>query len=183
MTNHINIDPGFASKGPGCACALFQSGSLDLCWYERASIHPRAKLAAPAMVDCVVDIVRWEMPQADGRGANGDTLIQLASEGRGLATQLAMSCGGTIAAVTPAEWKGAARKPQHHRRVWLALTEDERLCVDDHPDRVWKVIEKTCEKGALDRWKKPGVQYYPKSFVTHNMLDAVAIGLHAEGRI
>jgi hypothetical protein len=39
------------------------------------------------------------------------------------------------------------------------------------------------DKGARDRWRKRGVEYYPQRSTTHNLLDAVAMFAMFTGRL
>ncbi len=78
-------------------------------------------------------------------------------------------------------WKGSEPKPVQHARLWEELGPAERLVLGG--DMTRDAIYEARERGALDRWGKPGVEYYPKRFTTHNLLDAVALGCTYLGRL
>jgi hypothetical protein len=78
-------------------------------------------------------------------------------------------------------WKGSEPKPVQHARLWEELSPAERLVLGG--DLVRDAIYTARERGALDRWGKPGVAYYPRSFTTHNLLDAAALGCTYLGRL
>jgi hypothetical protein len=171
------IDPGYSRSGRGCALAMFYWDALEAVWFERFSEQSPAKRC-----NVKLSVVQWEQPQADGRNADGDVLIRLASEGASLAAAYAVVCGGRVESVTPHAWKGSKPKPVQHAAVWRALTNQERECFAQ-PENVAGAISKAVSKGALERWKRPGAAYYPRSFPEHNLLDAVAMGLVQLGRI
>lgn len=120
-----------------------------------------------------------EKPQWDARSVNGATLIDLAWSG-GIG---AGAAGAPITAYEVREWKGSARKPQHHRRGWCALLGPEKAVLGG--DATIALIEDACTRGGRDGWTKPGVAYYGrgKAAKVHNLLDAVLLGLFHLGRI
>jgi len=81
---------------------------------------------------------------------------------------LALRCGESVGAYSargakvtyyePAEWKGQVAKNPHHQRIWARLTDSEK-------DIVEKAARKVPEKKR------------------NNVLDAVALGLFALGRV
>jgi hypothetical protein len=162
----IAIDPGFSRTGQGSACAYFEEGMLLCVWFARPiTAWPRHP----------VDEVIWEMPQVDTRTYHSTPdVIELAAVGGELAGIYAGHGGATISRVTPSQWKGSTPKPVAHSRLWEGLNVHEKDLLGGHV--TLQQIEKARKKGALQRWKKPGGAYYPKSFDTHNLLDAVAIG-------
>jgi hypothetical protein len=99
--------------------------------------------------------------------------MALAWEGALLAAEYATRFNAPLVQLTPGEWKQSQRKPQMHFRLWDALHVDERELLGGA--RIGAVIRVACEKGATERWAKAGGAYYPKSFVEHNLLDAVAL--------
>lgn len=174
------VDPGVHR----CAVAIFDGARLvdaaffALPTFKRNSptaVHPTAGL--PKWIDGVI----VEMPQYDGRArtARVQDLIGLAWHGALMAAALA--CGAPVFTATPAEWKGAEYKPQHHARLWQELTTEERRALGGN--RTADVILAARRKGGLDRWSKPGGAYYPRSFDTHNLLDAAALGAWYLGRL
>jgi hypothetical protein len=171
----LSIDPGSAGKGN--ALAYVREGRLAEVWFER--FDRKSYISCPYHFNYVV----IERPQQDGRSraARPEDLMGLAWEGALLAG--AYSCLNTAALVelTPTEWKGSEPKPQMHARLWKILTPAERLVLGG--ERTGIAIHKAREKGALDRWSKPGVAYYPRSFDTHNLLDAAALALVYGGRL
>jgi len=83
--------------------------------------------------------------------------------------------------ITPRKWKGNVPKPQHHFATWRALRDAERQILGGRD--TYDLIDAACDKGAMNRWCKPGASYYPRGNTMHNILDAVALGLHSIGRI
>jgi hypothetical protein len=175
----IAIDPGYARGGPGCACAAFTDGRLVDVWFARPNREALKRLACLYAHSLVV----WEIPQDDARlrGASATTLIRLAAEGATLAGMFAGAACADVRAVTPAAWKGSVPKPVHHGRLWAVLDAGEQAVLGG--PRTGAAIEAAKERGALERWKRPGAAYYPASFTAHNLLDAVALGCHTLGRI
>ena len=176
----ISIDPG--SAGQGSAVAVFdRRGALILATYARA--NQCAHLEGGAF-DLPVRVV-VERPAAQGarsRGAYVGDLISLAWDGAALAYYLRGYFGAEpVTERTPQSWKGSQPKPQQHARAWAALDDAERALLGG--PSTGAAIDAATERGALDRWKRPGVEYYPRSFKTHNLLDATALGLVTLGRM
>lgn len=174
----ICIDPGYAKSGDGCACAHFTRGELSEVWFERPENFRDASARARRVAAVVV-----EQPQQDGRSWSipPAVLMRLSWDGALLAGLYAGACGARVEAVTPSTWKGSIAKPVQHKRVWSVLDAAERAVLGG--DAACRAIDAACRKGALDRWGKPGVRYYPDSFKTHNLLDAVAMGVLRLGRV
>jgi hypothetical protein len=179
VTNLLSIDPGYAKSGKGCACAFFRDGAMHEHWFERPENWTVSKAYAYALQ---IHTVLWEKPQCDGRtyAVGHATMIELTAAGASLAGLYAGAFGAQLVALTPSASKGSVPKPVCHRRLWQdKLTADERLLLGG--DATWRQIDLACEKGALARWK-PGVSYYPGTWLTHNILDAVALGCGYLGR-
>jgi hypothetical protein len=173
MTNLIAIDPGYAKKSDGCACAAFVENDLQAVWFAR----PEHVLARPGFL---LDAVVWERPvhrvrdEQYSHAVPVDVLLELTAVGASLAGIYAAGCPIVpIVALKPHEWKHSRHKPPHHKALWRLLSPTERAVLGG--DKTYAAIEAACRKGALARWK-PGVAYYPASFVAHNLLDAVALG-------
>lgn len=167
----IAIDPGYAKRGSGCACALFVGRELHATWFTRPG-RP-----APAVPDGTH--VVWECPtirpKEDVSPGKANTLIRLAAEGAALAGRYAGQCGAPVClAVLPATWKGSTPKPVNHGRIIAELTESELARVGDVAD-IRARITAAKRAGGLDRWSKAGHVYYG-TWQTHNLLDAVGIG-------
>lgn len=173
----LAIDPGVA--GAGNACALMRDGVLMGAWFERVDRVYATPLAGLPGLDVVV----IERPQQDERSRNATPaiLMALAWEGALLAGAYAGRDGARIVEMTPHDWKGSEHKPQHHARLWEALAPAERVLLGGEATR--KAIWAAREKGALNRWARPGVTYYPRAFTTHNLLDAAALACHYAGRL
>jgi hypothetical protein len=185
----ITIDPGYGKESDGCACASFVYGELSSAWFARpeqiinagpftrADWHP--SWASPIAVI-------WEKPQhrkEDPNFANipVNVLIELAAQGASVAALLAaLTNARALLGVTPSEWKSSQHKPVHHGHVWRKLKDGERGLLGG--DVTEREINAAKRRGALERWKKPGVAYYPSTFKTHNLLDAVAMGILFLGR-
>lgn len=167
------IDPGVA--GAGCAVADFDAGVLVEARFLRArDVHPRAFIRALVVV---------ERPAYQGGrslGARVQDHMALSWEGAALAYALAANPADVVE-LTPAQWKGSQHKPQQHARLWEVLDGRERGALGGAPTHA--AIMRAREKGALDRWSKPGGAYYPSSFVRHNLLDAAALGCVYLGRL
>ena len=192
MTAVLAVDPAYAAKGPGCACALFCDGRLSALYYARPGRQ------RPATPDGAV--VVWERPSARPLSnapksahvislAHANVLIQLACAGATLAGACAAEADGTVVEVTPLDWKSSTPKPVHHKRMLWGYT-DERGAEHDglSEDELAIVfsscggsdtgsrVAAACRAGGLDRWAKPGASYYG-SWTGHNLLDAVGLGL------
>ena len=169
--NIVAIDPGYAARGPGCAVAVFTNKLLVHACFTRPGPG-----ALKALGLSTTDVVVWECPQVDSRTrAAVPAAVQLAAVGGTLAGQIAGATGCmTIVPVAPSTWKGSARKPQAHARLWQELVASERAILGGPTtaDR----IEEAKRAGALDRWRKPGGSYYRATWHMHNILDAVGIG-------
>jgi hypothetical protein len=180
MTGVLAIDPGYA--GDGNACAWTWRGDLHDVWFERYGREPgdsRATMADERAINAVV----IERPQQDARsyGVPPEVLIKLAWESALLAGAYAAINGAPLVELTPSEWKGSEPKPQMHARLWAELLPVERELLGG--ERTGNTIFAAREKGARDRWGKPGVAYYPRAFKTHNLLDAVALAFVHGGRL
>jgi hypothetical protein len=174
----IAIDPGYSKKSDGCACALALEGLLAECWFERARDfeHPDNDRDR-------ANFVIVEQPQQDGRSwaVPPAVLIKLAWEGAKLAGLYAGACGAELLDPTVTEWKATEKKPAQHARLWQVLSPAERRVLGG--DKTHAAILAACQKGALCRWKLPSDELYPKSFKTHNLLDAAALLMWANGRL
>ena len=168
----IAIDPGGAK---GCAVAHFAGGVFDA-----------------VITGCSVPwLTRWrprvvivERPQVDGRtrGRERGTL-DAAWNGALLAGYIAGTGGAEVRVVEPREWKGSVAKPVHHKRLWAVLSEHERAKLGGEATE--RAIVEACERGAAERWRQSGERYYraARGAVTHDALDAVALGCWATFRL
>ena len=179
----IAIDPGYAKRDHGCACA-YGTESLGLCdvWFERRTDRPRD---IPILTDVAV-----EMPQQDerSRAIPPAVLMALSWEGAALAYRYAAKPNARIHELTPSEWKGSEPKPAQHARLLKVLGEEELDAIAvsrgafARAADVRAYVLAALDKGARDRWRKRGVEYYPARSITHNLLDAVAIWATIMGR-
>lgn len=69
----------------------------------------------------------------------------------------------------PSQWKGNVKKPSHHMRCWRKLSGHERMLFE--PITEEKIKEAVCKLAKTGK-----VTGY--SFETHNLLDAMALGLY-----
>jgi hypothetical protein len=170
MRSIIAIDPGYGRRTLGCACALFVDRHVVHTWYARPT-EARQPLRVPKL-ECVV----IEMPQQDGRSRSAppEVLIRLAWDGALLAGMYAGETGASVVALQPRAWKGSKPKPISHRKLWALLEPHERTLLGG--DSTYAEIIAACERGACDRWDKPGASYYPANWLMHNTLDAAAMG-------
>jgi hypothetical protein len=171
MTYLIAIDPGYAAKSGGCACAGFADSHLICAWFRRPEDYN-------GLIGRDLDTVIWERPVHRVRDPQYahvvpvEVLLELTAQGAMLAGMYAAGrC--PVVALRPHEWKHSRHKPPHHKALWRILTPAERALLGG--EATYAVIEAACRKGALARWK-PGTNYYPSTFATHNLLDAVALG-------
>lgn len=170
MANLVSVDPGM----PLCSAAAFRDSVLRDVWQP------------PAGDVELFDSAVCELPQVDGRGVPAQGLIKLAAAGALCAGRLS---SGPVQFATPSEWKGQQKKPIHHGRMWLALTFAERELLGGAVTA--RAIEAAKARGAAGGWRKPSQSYYrARELATvdglridHNILDAVALGLWALGRI
>ena len=178
------IDPGSAKAGPGCAVAVFAYAHLVAAVFERTQSGRDLGLLRG------LSRVVVERPVTQGsrtRAARPQDLMALSWAGALLAGALAGRSGCPIVELPASDadavrgWKGSEPKPMQHARAWAVLSSAERDVLGGA--RVERTILAAREKGALDRWGKSGVAYYPKAFVEHNLLDAAAMGLTYLGRI
>lgn len=175
----LAIDPGAST----CACAWFgEGGELRDVEFNQYPEHER------------LTMVVVERMQADSRTRNIDVRNLLDCQFSG-ALAAGNACGATRHAemkwLTPTQWKGSEPKPTQHARLFgvnaemtgrpAILSVAEQAILGGEKTRA--VIAAAVKKGALDRWSKPGVKYYPAAFDTHNLLDAVALGLFVLGRL
>lgn len=169
----LSIDPGVCERSvkrviklvDGCALALFHELRVVEIGFERYDGRPNY---VPLLERVVV-----ERPEQDGRSFNARPrdLMNLAWDG----AILAASYGVPVKWYKPSEWKGQLHKPVHHSKVWRKLDRGERALF---PADTADVIEAAVQAGAMDRWRQDGKAYYPRSWVFHNILDAVALGRH-----
>lgn len=173
----IAIDPGYARKGGGCACALLVVGEIAKVWFDRPVGGTGPWQIGP------IHAVIVEQPQQDkrSRGIPPETLIRLAWNGALLAGLYAGELGCPVVAVTPSDWKGSTPKPIAHGRMWEILTPVERAVLGGYDTEAKIAAAK--RKGGLDRWGKPGVSYYLRNWDGHNLLDAAALALTYVGRL
>ncbi len=171
----VAVDPGYARKTDGNACAFAHRGQLTRVQFERAKDFA----GSPEPIDFVI----VEQPQQDGRSwiVPPGVLIKLAWEGALLAAFYAGSSGAELHCPTVNEWKGSENKVPMHRRLWAVLSPTERELLGGL--RTERAILAACEKGALCRWSKSGAELYPSTFKTHNLLDAAALLMVALGRL
>jgi hypothetical protein len=129
-------------------------------------------------------VIVVERPEYQGertQSARPQDLIALAWAGARAAAYAAGESTAEIIELTPSKWKGTEPKPIHHARLWAILSAPERAILGG--DATGAAIEAAVERGAMSRWSKPGVAYYARSFKTHNLLDAAALGAHYLGRL
>lgn len=188
MADLVAIDPGYGRRTEGCACAVFRQNALRQNVLA-AVLTVRPDGCARAIGEQYESAyVVLERPQSDGRtqgvgrdGTPAEVLIQLALQG-GIVAGLFAAPNGTVRAVTPSEWKGSLQKPIHHKRALAALMPAELELAGGMA--ALNIVLAAVEKGARDRWRKPGGAYYtPSAKVLTDKLDAIALGLWALGRL
>lgn len=168
----LAIDPGYARKSKGCACAYVVGADVKRVWFERPANAVRGWPLTP------LHYIVWERPEVRVR-SNGarpipaEHLIELAAVGAELAGRYGCAHGLACEAVKPSIWKGSIPKPTHHRNLWCSLDPASREVLGGEATAA--EIEAAVERGALDRWGRAGVSYYPRGWDGHNLLDAVAL--------
>jgi hypothetical protein len=169
--NILTIDPGYAAKGDGCACCASRDGLIVEAWFERPTRGDNLAMRANIAIDRVI----VEKPQQDGRswGVPPEVLIELTWAGVALGGFYAGAHGAAFAGTCPSDWKGSEAKPVNHGRLWGILSDVECAILGGSPTE--RQIKAAKRKGALERWAKAGGEYYPKSWLGHNLLDAAAI--------
>ncbi len=125
-------------------------------------------------------LVIVEMPRRVHRGKSTDEDIIALARSAERSVLLAEQAGCVVETAAPDDWTSVADKPKRHRNVWLALTPSEQGVIGKfagrQPYKCWQYIETACH--ALATGGK--VRY---GWTTHNVLDAVGIGLWKLGRI
>lgn len=173
--NILAIDPGggmtAASKNPGPACAYFAQGELVAAHFDYWPTG--AGLDAVVVEDLhfrgAVDVPR--LP----------ALLAMFRAGMLAAGHASGHGGAPVTLLKPKDWKGEEPKPVMHQRLWRELTHTE--CKVLGGTATGQAIYAAVERGALNRWSKPGASYYPAGFKTHNLLDAAALGCVFLGRL
>lgn len=176
------IDPGFA--GEGNAVGLFEGSLFVDTWFEHAA-H-RAVFTPHPRMGCIKALTSVVVEQPEYQGARTDNAraqdsIKLSWAGGVIAAMYAAHYRAFFHPRTPSDWKQSQRKPQMHLRLWDVLKPSERKVLGG--DTTYRVIDAACEKGALDKWRKEGGAYYPRSFKRHNQLDVAALGCVVLGRM
>jgi hypothetical protein len=188
----LSIDPGVQAS----AGALFDDGSALGAHLVAAGYDPTITYASGVTrtvtvglggggLECssIVTAPTWscvcECPQVYSMAKPPADLVDVAIV-VGQWKERTLVAGGTWTQVLPREWKGQHKKPPHHKRVWAALSAAEReivsKAVGHSPESIAAYIEKACVAIALHA----KVTYSRHS---HNVLDAVGIGLKTLGRI
>ena len=167
-------------RGKGCAVAIFIDQTLAHVNFYRPETITYVQLRVGA-----VEVV-WEQPQIDARTrVSVPAVVQLAATGGTLAGMFAGACGCSVTSVSPQTWKGGTAKPVAHGRMWTGWTDDygthhNGLTLAEQAvlggSATLTQIEAAKHAGAKARWNRPGGTYYPTSWLTHNLLDAVGIG-------
>lgn len=160
MTRLLAVDPGVHSHAWG----LFEGPTL-------VSVG-MGDHAIPEADGLVIERPEYQGERSDR--ARTQDLINLAWSAGVLAGRLRLP----TAEVPPSAWKGTEPKPICHRRLWEVLSTAERELLGGR--RTGDVIDAAVRRGALSRWSKAA---YPRSFPTHNILDAVALGCVILGRL
>jgi hypothetical protein len=167
VTSLLAIDPGAAHPGP--ACAYFDDTRL---------VHVEFSYTPSFAVDHVV-IERPEYQGARSQAARVQDLLALSWAGAKCA-YIAVGRGATPHEYTPSARTGQEPKPVHHSRLWAVLDTNERRVLGG--DATARAIEAALDAGARRRWPA-GYAAYPRSFKTHNLLDAAALGAFFLGRL
>lgn len=177
----LAIDPGAAL----CACADFEGPRLTRVLSTAPDHNPEWYLR-----------VVWELPQGDGRSMTTDDAVAVAAAGAELAGR-SVATDGKIERFTPRQWKGSLPKAVCHLRMWQALSDAERALLGG--EQTAKAIASACNRGAKARWKKHANHHYSNRDlptvggqgspakaglkITHDILDAVSLGLWYLGRL
>jgi hypothetical protein len=176
MIGVLSIDPGYAKRKHGCACALSYDGRIVKTWDERPT--PWQNFGRTGTIHRVV----IERPQQDGRSRTvpPEHLIGLAWNGALLAGLYCGVYGALLTELTVHEWKGSEPKSAQHARLWAVLDPREREVLGGLATE--RAIYAARERGALKRWASHPTAYYPASF-NHDALDAAALNAVYSGRL
>lgn len=173
----LAIDPGVAQLATAC----FKGGALA--W---VGFMPREAFLAGTWHDVFELVI--ERPRITDQTRGKDPNDQLDLNGAAYFAEGAIRARGGPPAkyVAPSEWKGQLDKPIHHGRVWSMLSPPEirAFCRDTGltDDEVAAKIARACDLIAKGIRNKDGS---PKEYAwkTHNLLDAVGLGLWHLGRV
>lgn len=174
----LAIDPGHAGKGSACALLHPVDRNVLRVWFERFDVRASALFCDGAPITHVV----CEKPEYQGTRsdhARAQDLINLSWSGALLAGAHAARHRARLVELTPSEWKGQEHKAEMHSRLWAVLTDVERELLGGAKTKAQ--IDSTLTKWIARR--KTGRVDYPKSFTTHNLLDAAALGCVWLGRM
>ena len=159
MSSLLSIDPGIR----GCGAALFVDKQLVRADYIKSFVKTGNQAAeARAMAQAVSGwlsthpahiVVEWPRIYRNVRGKDPNDLLALCAVNAAIA---ALYPYAVVDSYFPAEWKGQQKKEICHRRIVKILGEAEAKILTD----------------AAARAKS----------LSHNMMDAVGIGLFALGR-
>lgn len=176
--NLIAIDPGYGKRsGGGCSCAYFGAGKLQEVWIASPAT---AFDDSPKFVRAAVVIVEEMQYDRRSEGKDPRVLLRLQRDGCLLAGLYAGAAGADVEALTPSQWKGSVPKPVQHLNLWDVLSPAERTVLGGAATE--RRITAAVNRGAAERWKRPGGYYYG-SWTGHNPLDAAALGAIYLGRL
>jgi hypothetical protein len=176
VTSAIAIDPAYGKRTEGCALALVRDSVLADVWLERVPsgmFTPRHS----------AELIAWEQPEFQGARsttAGVDVLVQLTAAGGMLAGLYAGALGARCLALPVSAWKGNEPKASNHDRLWAKLSKAERKILGG--DATGNMIKAAVSACARLRWPR-GMTGYPAGWLTHNKLDAVAMGMVLGGRL
>jgi hypothetical protein len=187
MNDYISIDPGAEQ------CALAVWGLPDAIQRDAHAVSAdKARLVRVVSYGSreypteQAPTVVVEVPQADGRATTSDDMYRVAvSAGRMGARATTVH----LLEYQPRQWKGSLPKAICHLRMWQALSDTEKPLLGG--DVTAKAIANACNRGAKARWKKHANHHYSNRDlptvaglkITHDILDAVALGLWYLGRL
>jgi hypothetical protein len=173
----LAIDPGVAPL----AWAHFEAGALTACGFM-----PREAFAAGNWHDLHALVIEKPRiyPKASGKDPND--LIDLAGAAYFAEGAIHARGGPRAQYVYPGDWKGQVSKPVHHSRIWSVLALAEQRVFERDAGMLAEDIEAKINR-AIDLLAR-GIRNKdgsPKEYAwrTHNLLDAVGLGLWYLGRV
>jgi len=158
----VACDPGVKES----AFAHFEGRRLVKC-YSAKSVKIRA-----------ADFALIEMPRVYPGNGKGDPnhLVDLAAVAGGVQKELEMK-GARAEYVHPQKWKGHLKKPPHHARVWLQMSDQDREILARAAGYTPREVKEKIHAACMRLAHSGRVSGY--SWKAHNLLDAVGLGLYA----
>jgi len=172
----IAVDPDTVGGEPNHAGAICLDGVLRWC----GRLTPDVRLPSVSAVDLALAEVHIERPHLRGRRGertpNPKTIVDLTWHAGVLAGAFEAQ-GMRVTTHLPHEWKGTAKKVQHHMRLLRVLTPPEESLL---PTSRGKTARQAVEDAAR-KFGVTGREVY--DWQGGDILDAVALAMTVVGRL